>query len=262
MSGFGVYQVGSSLMHRLDPRSKMLGVLLFMIGAFLAQDALGFLVLCAASLGILAASGASASQALRSLRPFAGLIAFVFVFDCLCVVGGEIWWQAGSVGLSSEGLRFACESVVRFVCILLATSVLMRTTSPTELTDATALLCSPLKRIGVKTDDLTLGLGMALRFIPSFSEELQKIRKAQVARGGSLSTRDASLVKLVQAQIPTIVALFTSAFRRSETLSLAIANREYGIANERTCFRSYKLGLGDMAALVLGVAFLLLCVLL
>ncbi len=259
MSGFGVYQEGSSLMHRLDPRSKMLGVLLFMVGAFLVQDMLGFLALCAASLIVLAASGASASQNLRSLKPFAGLIVFVFIFDCLCVVGGEIWWQAGSIGLSSEGLRFACESVLRFVCILLATSVLMRTTSPTELTDATELLCSPLKRVGVKVDDLALGLGVALRFIPSFSEELQRIRKAQMARGGSLSARDAGPAKLVQAQIPTIIALFTSAFRRSETLSLAIANREYGIANDRSCFRSYKLGPSDVAALVLGMAFLCLC---
>ncbi|MDO4854463.1 MAG: energy-coupling factor transporter transmembrane component T [Coriobacteriia bacterium] len=262
MSDFGVYQAGSSLMHRLDPRSKMLGVLLFMIGAFLAQDALGFLVLCAASLGILAASGVSAPQTLRSLKPFAGLIVFVFVFDCLCVVGGEIWWQAGSIGLSSEGLHFACESAVRFVCILLATSVLMRTTSPTELTDATALLCSPLKHIGVKVDDLALGLGMALRFIPSFSEKLQRIRKAQVARGADFSTRDASPAKLVQAQIPTITALFTSAFHRSETLSLAIANREYGVTSDRTCFRGYKLGPNDMAALALGAAFLFLCALL
>ncbi len=262
MNGFGVYQAGQSLMHRLDPRSKMLGVLAFMIGSFLVQGTLGFFVLCAASLGILTISGTSASQALRSLKPFSGLVFFVFIFGSLCVVGGEIWWQAEIIGLSSEGLRFACESVARFVCILLATSVLMRTTSPAALTDASALLCSPLRRIGVKVDDLALGLSMALRFIPSFTAELQRIRKAQASRGAALELEDAGPIEALKAHIPTITALFASAFRRAETLSLAIANREYGASKTRSCYRSYQLGAADAFALAACLAYLCLCILL
>lgn len=262
MSGLGVYQEGNSALHSLDPRSKIFGTLVFMVGAFVAQGPLGFALLALACLGIPAASNSSPAQAARSLKPFAWLMLFVFVFDALCVVGGDIWWQAGLVGLSSQGLIFATESVLRFACILLATSVLMKTTTPTALTDATALLCAPLKRLGVKVDDFALGLGMALRFIPSFSEELQRIRKAQAARGSDLSASEAGIAKLVQAQIPTVVALFTSAFRRAETLTLAIANREYGTGSKRTCFRRYKLGSNDAAALALCVAFLILCALL
>lgn len=259
MSGFGVYQEGNSALHGLDPRSKIFGALVFMAGAFVVQGPVGFALLAMACLGILALSGSSIAQAARSLKPFAWLMLFVFVFDALCVVGGDIWWQASLIGISSQGLIFATESVLRFACILLATSVLMKTTTPTALTDATALLCAPLKRLGVKVDDFALGLGMALRFIPSFSEELQRIRKAQAARGSGLSASKAGTVKLVQAQIPTIVALFTSAFRRAETLTLAIANREYGTKSERTCFRSYQFGLNDATALALCLAFLCLC---
>ncbi len=261
MNGFGVYQEGTSPLHRLDPRSKILGVLAFIVGAFLIQSLPGFILLTLASLGILAASGSSASRAVRSLKPFAWLMLFVFIFDALCVVGGDIWWQAGPIGLSSKGLNFAAESVLRFACILLATSVLMKTTTPTALTDATALLCSPLKRLGIKIDDFTLGLGMALRFIPCFSEELQRIRRAQLSRGGSLAVRNAGVAALVQAQIPTIIALFTSAFRRAETLTLAIANREYGVSADRTCFRRYRLEFKDAVAFILCMVFLCLCVL-
>lgn len=261
MSGFGVYMRARTPMHRLDPRAKAVAALLFFAAAFAAHDALGLALLAVAALAVLLASG-GLGAGIRAARGFVWLALFVFVFDALCVSGGELWWQAGPFSLSSYGLCFAVESIVRFACVLLATSALMRTTSPVQLTDASTSLLSPLRRLGAPVDDCAQAIGMALRFVPTLSREMLRIRAAQTSRAGAADDVAGTPCAALKAQVPLVTALFSGAFRRSATLALAIANREYGLHGRRSCMRGYRLGAADFAALFAVTLLLVACVLL
>lgn len=255
-SAFGVYQEGGSFLHRLDPRCKIGCSLCFLVAAFLAKGFSGIALVAMFTFMALAASSSTPRQIAASLKPFGGLIAFVFVFDVFFVSGGEELLRMGPVSIDSSGVAFAFDAIARFVCVLLATSTLMRTTSPQALTDGFSLLFSPLKRFGIRTDDFALSIGIAFRFISVFHEELERIKRAQQSRGACFSAREQSLAKTVRAWIPAITALFSSAFRRSNTLALALANREYGIRNNRTSFDVYRWNTKDTGALLLTTTLL------
>lgn len=255
-STFGVYQEGNSFLHRLDPRCKIGCSLCFLVAAFLAKGFLGIGLVALLAFMALAASNSTPRQIVASLKPFGGLIVFVFGFDLLFVSGGEELLRLGPVSIDSSGIAFAFDAITRFVCVLLATSTLMRTTSPQALTDGFGLLLSPLKRLGVRTDDFALSIGIAFRFISVFREELERIKRAQQSRGACFSAREQSLAKTVRAWIPAITALFSSAFRRSNTLALALANREYGIHDNRTSFDIYHWSMKDSVVLLLTTTLL------
>lgn len=255
-SAFGVYQEGSSFLHRLDPRCKIGCSFCFLVAAFLAKGFLGICLVALLAFLALAASNSTPRQIIDSLKPFGGLIAFVFVFDLLFVSGGEELLRLGPISIDSSGIAFAFDAIARFVCVLLATSTLMRTTSPQALTDGFGLLLSPLKRFGVRTDDFALSIGIAFRFISVFREELESIKRAQESRGACFSAREQSLTKTVRAWVPAITALFASAFRRCNTLALALANREYGLHGNRTSFDAYRWSTKDSGALLLTTTLL------
>ncbi len=249
---FGVYCKGESLAHRLDPRTKLLFTILFFVVAFVAQGPmLGAVVALAAA--SLAASGVGPAGALRMLRPFKWLVLFVAVWDVLFTTGGSVVFQAGAFCLTSEGLVFAGESVLRFCCMLLGTSALMRTTAPTQLTDGFAGLLAPLRKGGTWADDAALALGLTFRFIPTLAEEHARIRRSQESRaadfGGGMASR-------LQAYVSVFTPLFAGALRRADSLAVAIASRCYGCGRTRTCIREYRMEAADWAVLALVAAVL------
>ena len=254
---FGIYREGDSLAHRLDPRAKIVFVLLYIVAAFLVQSAPGLAVAALVAIGVLVASGTGPRGAAAALRPFAWLMLFVLVFDVLFVNEGQVLAQAGPICISVSGIQFALKAVVRFACVLLGTSTLMTTTSPTSLADGAALLLAPLQKLGVNTNNAAMVLGMTLRFIPVVSEEMARVREAQELRYANFT---GGVIARLRAYVPVIIPLFQGAMRRAETLALAMENREYDPQGTRTCIRSYRLTRADVAVLALGCVLVALAV--
>lgn len=254
---FGVFRPGCSFVHRLDPRTKIIFSLLYIVAAFAASGAIGMAAIAVVAIVAHAFAGFGVQEARRALKPFGWLMAFIVVFDCLFVSSGEILLAWGVVCVSAGGIAFAAESVVRFACMLLATSMLMATTSPTQLTDAISALLAPLRRVGVHVDDVALVLGLTLRFIPTFSDELSRIKKAQASRCANFE--DGSWARRVVRLATLATPLLASALRKSTTLAASIASRAYGAMGMRTCARAYRMGPKDWAALAFSTILMLAC---
>lgn len=258
----GSYRTGATLAHRLDPAAKLIYCTLYLVAAFVAHGVLGFAATALACLAAVAATGMTAHAVTKTLRPFAWLMGFVFVFNALFTISAQPLLALGPAALSWEGITVGAASVLRFALVLLGTAGLMATTSPTELADAVARLLAPLRRLGFTTDGLTLGISMTFRFLPVLFDELQRITAAQQARGARFDQK--SPLDRARACIPVIVPLLASALRRAETLALAIQNREYALDPhvERTCIRSYRMRMNDALVIVLGAVVLLAAALL
>jgi energy-coupling factor transporter transmembrane protein EcfT/uncharacterized membrane protein len=249
-TGFGVYRAGATFAHKLDPRTKLLFTALFFVAAFAAQDVLGLGIVTAATVVALAASGIGPGQGLRLLRPFLWLLLFVVAWDVLFVNKGEVLVQAGPVCVSVGGIAFAVESGVRFCCMMLGTGALMRTTSPTELTDGIALALRPLARLGAQVDDAALALGLTFRFIPTLAQEYGRIKQAQKSRLASFS---GGVVQRLAAYGTVFTPLFANALRRADRVATGIESRAFG-ANARSCIREYRFAAADALALAASVA--------
>lgn len=256
VAAFGVYRSGSTFAHGLDPRGKILFAMLFVMASFAAQG-IGALFILLAAVAVQAASGSGARAAFRSLKPFVWLIVFVLVFDVLFVSSGEVLWRSGPVTVTVGGLSCAVGNVLRFVCVLLGTSALMTTTSPTQLTDGFLLLLRPLDRVGVRTASVGLAMSMTFRFIPTLVNEFNKVCVAQESRGADFSS--GGVLRRLFALVSALVPMFTSALRRSESVAYAVESRAFGAAGaSRTCLRSYGFRFADWATLAAATAFLFL----
>ena len=254
---FGAYRPGTTTAHKLDPRAKIVFAVLFIATAFVAQGAPALLILLAAAMAVQAASGSSAHTALRSLKPFAWLMGFVLVFDTLFVNSGDVIWCAGPATITAGGVSCAIENVLRFVCVLLGTSALMTTTSPTQLTDGFSLMLRPLDRFGVRTASAGLAMSMTLRFIPTLTKEFNKVCVAQMSRGADFA--NGGVLQRGLALVSALVPMFAGALRRSESLAYAVEARAFGaVGASRTCLRSYRLRGVDWAALALAAALLVI----
>lgn len=254
---FGAYRPGTTTAHKLDPRAKIVFAVLFIATAFVAQGAPALLILLAAAIAVQAGSGSSVHTALRSLKPFAWLIAFVLVFDTLFVNSGDVIWCAGPATITAGGVSCAIENVLRFVCVLLGTSALMTTTSPAQLTDGFSLMLRPLDRFGVRTASAGLAMSMTLRFIPTLTKEFNKVCVAQMSRGADFA--NGGVLQRGLALVSALVPMFAGALRRSESLAYAVEARAFGaVGASRTCLRSYRLRRADWAALALAATLLVI----
>ena len=253
----GSYRAGGTLAHRLDPAAKLLFCVLYLVAAFVADGALALGAVSLACLLALAATGGTVQSVRKTLKPFVWLMGFVFLFNALFTASAQPLVTAGPISISAGGIAFGAISVLRFVLVLLGTSGLMATTSPTELADAVARLLGPLQQLELNIDGLVLGISLTLRFLPVLSDELDRIMSAQRARGAQFDQRNP--LKRAQAFVPVIVPLLASALRRAETLALAIQNREYGAHPQvrRTCIRSYRMRVRDGFVITLGAGVLL-----
>lgn len=255
---YGIYRNGRTLAHSLDPAARVLFCALYLVAAFVAAEPLDLALVSIACILALAVSGIDPSRALRTLKPFWALMLFVLVFNALFTASGTVLAAVGPLALTSGGAAFGLVSILRFALVLLGTSGLMATASPTELADATNRLLKPLTALGIDIDGITLTTELTLRFVPVLVEEYRRVRAAQEAR---LATFDQSNpLSRAQAFVPLIVPLFAGALRRSEDLALAIQNREYGMHPEvaRTCIRAYKITARDLAVVAGGLALLVI----
>ena len=249
---YGIYESGQTFAHSLDPRTKITISILFMLAVFISATPAGLalMVVCAACM--LAASGCTPRGLWKTVQPFLWLIVVVAIFDVLFYGGETTLVHWGPFAVSAQGIAFAVQSALRFLTALLGVSTLMRTTSPTELTDALGLMFAPLGRFGASPQRLALSLGLSLRFIPVLVGEFAQVREAQAARGATKGS--GSLLSRAKSFIPALIPLFAGAFRRADNLADSMCNRGYDLHAERTCIRVYSLAAKDVAVLVAFVA--------
>ncbi|MDO4983995.1 MAG: energy-coupling factor transporter transmembrane component T [Eubacteriales bacterium] len=247
----GQYFPGNSIVHRLDPRTKLILVVLFIAGLFQANGWLGYIVVMAVTFTAIGISTIPPKSFVRGLKPMIFIIALTAILNLFYTTGTPILpgWP-----VTFEGIERAVQMVLRISLLIAGTFLLTYTTSPMELTDGLEKLFSPLNKIKVPVHELTLMMSMALRFIPTLIEETDKIMSAQKARGADFET--GGLIQRAKALLPVLVPLFVSAFRRADELAVAMESRCYHGGEGRTRMKQMKLEGRDYIALLIGAVFL------
>ncbi len=254
----GQYFPGESVIHRLDPRTKILLTVLYVVTLFFVRRMLGFAISAAMLILIIALSKISFKTVLKGVRPLLFIIAFTAVFNLIYGKGTpmipDVAWLSW---LTWGGLRNAVFMAIRIVLLVMGTSFMTYTTSPIMLTSAMESLLSPLKVLKFPVHELSMMMTIALRFIPTLVEETDKIINAQKARGADFET--GNLLRRAKALVPILVPLIISAFRRAEELADAMECRCYHGGDGRTKFKVYHFALRDLlAALVMTAQFALI----
>ncbi len=249
----GQYFPGNTVIHRLDPRTKLALTLVFIIALFLAKGAVSYGLMAAYLLGIIAASRIQLKVILKGMKPLLLVIVLTAVLN-LFYSQGEVLAQFWIFKITREGVRNAVFMVLRITMLVAGTFMLTYTTSPIALTDGLEHALGPLKKLHVPVHELAMMMCIALRFIPTLIEETDKIMSAQKARGADFES--GSLLRRAKAMIPILVPLFISAFRRADDLATAMECRCYHGGEGRTRLRQLRYGHSDYAAY--GVGLLLL----
>ena len=246
----GQYFPGNSLIHRLDPRTKLLATIALIAIVFVAQGFSGFLVIAAFVLLCAISTGIHLKFLIRGLKPIFFIILFTFILNLFFQTGGETLVHVGFIRITEDGLRMASFMAVRLILLVVCSQLLTLTTSPISLTDGLETLFRPLEVIHFPAHEIAMMMSIALRFIPTLMDEADKIMKAQKARGANFE--QGSVIERAKAMVPLLVPLFVGAFRRAEELALAMDARCYRGGAGRTRMRQLKFHFIDLlAALVL-----------
>lgn len=253
----GQYVKGDSILHRLDPRTKIFGMLAIMVALFFVNNWIGLVYAAVVVFAVLFASQVPLKFYIRGVKPLRWILLFTAAIQ-IFLTPGEIIWQWGILHITAEGVRLAIFMCVRLVLLVMTTSVLTLTTTPIVLTDAVENLLSPFKRIGVPAHELAMMMTIALRFIPTLLEETDKIQKAQMARGADFES--GNLIARAKAMIPLLVPLFVSSFRRANELAMAMEARCYRGGDKRTRLRELKYTKLDLYGALAVAAFLVVIV--
>ena len=227
----GQYYQGDSLIHRLDPRVKLLGTLAFIIILFFADNFYAYGLAAVFLFAMIFLSTVPLKMIIRGLRGIMMLLCITVLFN-LFLTPGEVVWSFWIFDITKEGISFATMMAIRLFFLVMASSVMTLTTTPNQLTEALEHVMGPLKIFRVPVHEIAMMMSIALRFIPILSEETDKIMKAQMARGASFD--EGNVIQRAKALIPLLVPLFVSAFRRAGDLALAMEARCYHGGKGRT----------------------------
>lgn len=255
----GQYYPYDSPIHRLDPRLKLILVILLIVVIFVAQTPAAYLCAAVFVAVAVALSHIPVKLMLKGLKPILFIIVITTLLN-LFYSGGEPIWSFWIISISKEGIWRTATMLVRVVLLVIGTSLLTYTTSPIMLTDGLERLLSPLKKIKLPVHEFSLMMTIALRFIPTLIEEVDKISSAQKARGSDLET--GNLIQRAKALVPILVPLFVSSFRRADELAVAMECRCYRGGEGRTRLRQYRLHRRDAVASVVSalvLAAVILC---
>ncbi len=248
----GQYFPGNSVVHRLDPRTKLIAVVLYIVALFLASWFVTYTVTFLVLAGSIAMSHVPVKSILRGLKPVLFIVAFTAVLNLFYTPGGTVLAQFWIFTITLEGVYRAFFMVIRIMMLISGTFLLTYTTSPILLTDGLESLLSPLKKIKVPVHELAMMMSIALRFIPTLIEETDKIMSAQRARGADFES--GNLIQRAKSLLPLLVPLFISAFRRADELATAMECRCYHGGEGRTRLRQLKYKLADYTTLLLFAA--------
>ena len=248
----GQYFPGNTIVHRLDPRTKLLCVILYIVALFNAKSVLTYALVAAVLTVCILTSKVHYKALTRGLKPVYIIVAFTAIMN-LFFTGGtpvaDVWLLRH---ITFEGIRSAIAMVLRIIMLIMGTFLLTYTTSPIRLTDGLEDLLGPLKKVGVPVHELAMMMSIALRFIPTLIEETDKIMSAQRARGADFES--GNLLQRAKALIPLLVPLFVSAFRRADELATAMECRCYHGGERRTKLHVLRYETRDYLTLVFYAA--------
>ena len=231
----GQYFPGNSFIHRLDPRTKLLAVILYIVALFLAKSFVTYGMMLAVLVISIAVSKVPPKSILRGMKPILFIVVFTAVLNLFYTPGEHVLAQFWIFTITLEGVLQAFFMVFRIMMLIAGTFLLTYTTSPILLTDGLESLLNPLKALKVPVHELAMIMSIALRFIPTLIEETDKIMSAQRARGADFES--GNLMQRAKALIPLLVPLFISAFRRADELATAMECRCYHGGQGRTRLR-------------------------
>lgn len=234
----GQYFPGQSVIHRLDPRIKIILTIVYIVMLFMVSNTLGFLLGIGFIIVAYLISKVPIRMIAKSIKPIIPIVVFTAILN-LFFVNGTVLWEFWVIRITYEGIRIAVIMAVRIICLIAGATLLTYTTSPIELTDGIERLLSPLKKIHFPVHELAMMMTIALRFIPTLIEETDKIMSAQKARGADFES--GSLIQRAKALVPILIPLFISAFRRADELALAMECRCYRGGEGRTRMKQLKL---------------------
>lgn len=254
----GQYYPQESLIHRLDPRVKLLGTILFIVSLFTFKSFSGFVVAVVFLATVITLSKVPFGYIVKGLKSLVMIMIFAVVFNVFFSTGEHVLYEYGIIRITLEGIRNASFLAVRLVLLVIGSSLMTFTTTPTQLTDGIESVLGPLNKIKVPVHEIAMMMSIALRFIPILMEELDKIMKAQTARGADFES--GKLVERVKALIPVLVPLFISAFRRANDLAMAMEARCYRGGTGRTKMKPLKYRRLDFYAYCSLVIYFLLIV--
>lgn len=248
----GQYYNAKSPIHEMDPRTKILWVLLYMILLFAAGSVWEYLLIAVFTAVIIRASKVPLSFITRGLKPVVLIMMFTVILNLFLTPLGNVIWSWKFLKITDAGVILAVKMAVRLVMLILGSSLLTLTTSPIVLTGGIERLLSPFAKIGLPSHEIAMMMSIALRFIPTLLEETDKIIKAQTSRGANFD--EGNIFQKIKSMIPVLVPLFVSAFRRADELAVAMECRCYNGGNQRTSLKEFAFGRIDAVAAVWAVA--------
>ncbi len=254
----GQYFPGNTVAHRLDPRTKILLVVLYIAALFTAGSFLAYGLMALVLAACVRISKVGLKALVKGLKPVLFIIIFTGILNLFFTPGGRELWTWGPFHLTDMGVRNAAFMVLRIMLLIMGTFLMTYTTSPISLTDGLERLLNGLKRFHVPVHELTMIMSIALRFIPTLIEETDKIMSAQKARGADFES--GNLIEKAKALVPILVPLFISAFRRADELATAMECRCYHGGEGRTKLHVLKYERRDYTALALGIFILTLVI--
>ena len=253
----GQYYQTDSVLHRMDPRTKLVGTLIYIVSLFIFRNAGAFLIATVFLFAVIKMSRVPFKYMMRGMKSIFMLLMLTVVFNLFLTPGIPLvtFWKLTS---SEEGLRIAVFTAIRLVYLIIGASIMTLTTTPNNLTDGMESLMGPLKVFKVPVHEVAMMMSIALRFIPILLEETDKIMKAQAARGADFE--HGSIIKRAKSLVPILVPLFVSAFRRANDLAMAMEARCYRGGDGRTKMKPLKYEVRDKVSYVVLIAYFVLVI--
>lgn len=247
----GRYIPGNSMIHRLDPRSKLLAMFAFLLLIFWANNLITNVLIIAFVFAMVVLSQIRLSFFINGLKPMIGIILFTTFFQVFFTPGASVLWEFWIFKVSIEGLQQALIIFIRFVLIIFFSTLLTLTTTPLSLADGIESGLAPLKRLKVPVHEIGLMLSMSLRFVPTLMDDTTRIMNAQRARG--VDFNEGNLIQKVKSVIPILIPLFASSFKRADALATAMEARGYKGGEGRTKYRVLEWKLPDTCAVIVMI---------
>lgn len=249
----GQYYPADSALHKMDPRAKLLGTLVFIISVFVFHTFPGYAVATLFLAGLIVLSKVPVKFMFKGLKAIFTILVITVIFNIL-LTPGKVLWQFGFLKVTEEGLLLAGRMAIRLTYLVIGSSVMTLTTTPNQLTDGLEKLLHPLNKIHVPVHEIAMMMSIALRFIPILLEETDKIMKAQIARGADFE--NGNIIQKAKNMVPLLVPLFISAFRRANDLAMAMEARCYHGGDDRTQMKPLRYHSRDYIAYAVMVLYL------
>jgi len=249
----GQYYPADSLIHRLDPRVKLAGTMIFLVSLFINENIIGYIMATIFLTTVIKISTVPLKFILKGLKAIFIILAFSVVFN-IFLTSGEVLVEFWIFKITKEGLITAAKMAVRLVYLIIGSSLMTLTTTPNDLTDGLEKSLRLLKKIRVPVHEIAMMMSIALRFIPILIEETDKIMKAQIARGADFE--NGNLIQKAKSMVPLLVPLFISAFRRADDLAMAMEARCYHGGDGRTKMKPLRYKKRDLSAYAILAVYL------